>query len=170
LYPNALLTAVEAGPAIFGVLSGNIERAKLSSVTLINRTVSGTRDDVLFNVEGADGGRVHAYAEAKATQRIKAITPDDLIIGPVDFLKIDIEGAETAALSACSKLNQVKEAFIEYHSFADDDQSLAEILSILSASGFRYLIQTQHCSPRPFTEKLVHMNMDLQLNIFSLRQ
>lgn len=170
LYPNAILTAVEADPAIFSVLSDNINRANLGNVTLINRAVSGTHDDVLFNIEGADGGRVYAYDEAKATQRVQAITLDDLITGPVDFLKIDIEGAETAALAACSKLSKVKEAFIEYHSFSDDRQSLAEILSILSDAGFRYLIQTQHCSPRPFTEKLVHMNMDLQLNIFAIRK
>ena len=169
LYPNSQVTAVEADPRIFAILQGNLRAADLSDLKLLNRAVSGSREPVTFHSEGADAGRIHEHAGASLTTTVASVTLDELIDGPVDFLKIDIEGAEVATLRRCTKLNDVAQMFVEYHSFTSEPQELAELLAIFADSGFRYYIHTQYCSPRPLTLDRDYMGMDMQFNIFAKR-
>ena len=95
---------------------------------------------------------------------------DDLIgEDDVDFLKIDIEGAELDVISGSKKLNRVKQMFIEYHSFTDTPQQLSCLLSILESSGFRYYIDTVYSPKRPYLQITSNQGMDLQLRIFATR-
>ena len=169
-YPQARISAVEADASIFGILQENLKAAGAGDVMLINKAVSHNGESLRFHSEGADGGRTHGLESARSVQVIPAITLDDLIDGPIDFLKMDIEGAEAAALAACTKLDQVDQMFIEYHSFTDTPQALGDLLSLLRARGFRYYIHTQFCSKAPLTVEQSHMGMDLQLNIFVKRE
>ncbi|WP_097063169.1 hypothetical protein [Sphingomonas guangdongensis] len=59
--------------------------------------------------------------------------------------------------------------FVEDHSFRTSEQLLSILLETLKASGYRYYIHTQLCSPTPLSVDQVHMSMDLQLNIFAKR-
>ena len=108
-------------------------------------------------------------ANPKNTYKVGTINLDDLINGDVDFLKMDIEGAETDVICNSIKLRKVKQMFIEYHSFQDDNQKLGMLLSSLSKNNFRYYIHTQFCSNKPFVENNTQLGMDLQLNIFAKR-
>ena len=76
----------------------------------------------------------------KNSYKVETIDLDELIDGEVDFLKMDIEGAETGVLCGSQKLDKVKQLFIEYHSFVDDKQKLSDLLSCLIKNGFRYFI------------------------------
>ena len=169
LYPQARISAVEADPAIFEILQNNLVASGMVDVTLVNKAVSNNAESLRFHSEGADGGRAHGLGSALSVQVIPAVMLDELIDGPVDFLKMDIEGAECAALAACTRLDQVDQMFIEYHSFTDAPQALGELLSLLRERGFRYYIHTQFCSKTPLTIEQSHMGMDLQLNIFVKR-
>lgn len=169
LYPAARITGVEADPAIHAVCTANLTAAGIHDVEVLQKAVSHSHDALTFFSEGADAGRLHGLQGSKASTRVEAVTLDDLITGPVDFLKIDIEGAETEALKACTRLDQVAQMFIEYHSFRDSPQTLSELLAILQKHGFRYYIQTQFCAAAPLRETLDHLGMDLGLNIFATR-
>ena len=129
--------------------------------------VMNSRDTIDFHVEGADGGRVHALRDSRKTIAVEGIKLDDLIDGPVDFLKMDIEGAEVEVLEGCEKLDQVKQMFVEYHSFADRPQDLHCLLQVLSRHGFRYYLKTQFCSEQPLIEPITQLGMDLQINLFA---
>jgi hypothetical protein len=60
--------------------------------------------------------------------------------GPVDYLKLDIEGVETRVMRDLGiLLNWVRCGFIEYH-YGADGNSLGELLSILERCGFHYRI------------------------------
>jgi FkbM family methyltransferase len=167
IYPNARITGIEADPRIFSLLAANCAHL---DIDLLNKAVSNNSEPLQFFSEGSDGGRAgHVLDQPKAVVRIDAVTLDDLIDGHVDFLKIDIEGAEGDSLEACTKLSSVDQMFIEYHSFADSKQTLARMLEKLSIEGFRYYIHHQFCSPRPLTEEMLQLGMDLQLNIFAKR-
>ncbi|WP_375396958.1 FkbM family methyltransferase [uncultured Sphingomonas sp.] len=168
-YPGASIKAVEAGPRIFKMLNTNVTAAALQNVELINKAVSGSSEPVTFYSEGADDGRTRHLDDAIKAETIPAVTLDELIGDRVDFLKIDIEGAETEALASCTKLANVRQMFVEYHSFADSGQVLSDLLDILRRNGFRYYIHTQLCSPAPLSIDQVYMGMDLQLNIFANR-
>jgi FkbM family methyltransferase len=167
LYPCARITGIEADPKIFGLLKANTAHLDLD---LRNIAVSDNNEPLQFFADGKDGGRTaHALDAPKAVVRVDAVTLDQLIDGPVDFLKIDIEGSEGDAIEACSKLSQVDQLFIEYHSFFDRTQTLGRMLNKLTAEGFRYYIHKQFCSPRPLVDEALAGDMDLQLNIFAKR-
>ena len=170
LHPQSSLTCVEADPSIFKILETNLTQRGYDDIRLINRAVSNDSEAIKFHQEGADAGRAAAIEDGENTIEVPTIHLDDLIDGPVDFLKMDIEGCETEAICSSSKLDQVSQIFIEYHSFKNSEQSLSKLLGKLTECGFRYYIHTQFCSPRPLTEETLQLGMDLQLNIFALRE
>ena len=169
LHPRAKITGVEADPRIFERLAWNVGQRGYSDVTLINKAISSETGPVKIFHEGADAGRTHFMAGAKATFEVEPIRLDSLIAQRTDFLKMDIEGAETEAICTSEKLGNVAQLFIEYHSFADTAQNLDALLRKLSTSGFRYYIQTQFCAARPLLSAECQLGMDLQLNIFASR-
>jgi len=169
LYPNAHIVGVEADPSIFEILEINIDKQNYNNITLLNKAISTDQGPVEFYGEGADGGRIHTNLESKNTYEVETIPLDDLIENNVDFLKMDIEGAETDVLVTSKKLGQVKQMFIEYHSFVDETQKLSELLSCLTRNKFRYYIHTQFCTNQPLINDEIQLGMDLQLNIFAKR-
>lgn len=170
-YPEAQLTCVEADPDLFAVLRENLHTTDFESRTrFLSAAIGPAAGEVDFHASGADSGRLipHRTLPSK-TRRVPAITLDSLIEGPVDFLKMDIEGAETDVLLASGKLDCIARVFVEYHSLTDRPQRLDELLSHLRRFGFRTWIQTQYCPPLPFHEVRPQADMDLQLNIFAER-
>src|SRR5262249_6049522 len=132
LFPAAKIIAVEADPEIFALLQWNVSSRGLSDVTLINRVVAEGSEPVAFHREGADAGRIHSMANAKAILTLPAISLDRLLVDSVDLLKMDIEGAETDVLLHSRRLNRVSQLMVEYHSFADTAQSLDSLLNTLA--------------------------------------
>jgi len=124
---------------------------------------------------GADSGRIHAgspdgISPSSEIIDVPTVSLDDLIgDDEVDFLKIDIEGAELDEISGSKKLNRVNQMFIEYHSFIDAPQELSRLLSILENSGFRYYIDKVYSPINPYFQITSNQGMDLQLRIFATR-
>ena len=167
-YPSAEITGVEADPHIFSILDKNIKEYNFKKIKILNKAVSTSIKPVRFYQEGSDGGRTN-FLEGASFLEITTIQLDSLINSKVDFLKIDIEGNETEILTSSNNIKNVDNIFIEYHSFCNSRQTLNEILKKLSDNGFRYIIHTQFASKRPFIEKKLNNDMDLQLNIFATK-
>jgi FkbM family methyltransferase len=171
-YPEARLTCVEADPALFAILRDNLRTADFERRTrFVSAAVSPIAGEVEFHASGADSGRLIPHETLPSrTRRVTAVSLDSLIERPVDFLKMDIEGAETDVLLAAGKLDAVARVFVEYHSLTDRPQRLDELLAHLRQVGFRTWIQTQYCPPLPFHEIRPQADMDLQLNLFAERK
>ena len=168
LFPNARITAIEADPEIYKLLVANCGH---TNAEMLQRAVSHSREPVRFFREGSDGGRAASeFSGTLGVVEVATVTLDDLIDGPVDFLKIDIEGSEGDALEACTRLALVEQMFIEYHSFKNSPQTLGRMLNKLTSEGFRYYIHHQFCSPTPLTLETLQLGMDLQLNIFAMKR
>ncbi len=144
--PRAEITVVEANPQTAQVLQRNIKRNNLEDVRVIHGAASAREGNVELYLPkaGVDfrwgdfiGGRVVDSAKYD-TVAVPAVKLSTLINGPVDVLKIDIEGAETEVLrEAESKLGNVNEIFMEFHNNpANPSNSLAEIRAILKRQGF----------------------------------
>jgi FkbM family methyltransferase len=166
-FPNATITGIEADPKIYTLLKSNIEGRNFKDVTLINRAISADEKPIEFFCEGSDGGTTHPESHSEKSIKIDSIILDSLLTDQIDFLKMDIEGAEYDVLKSSKKLNQIDKIFIEYHSFKQSPQNLNEILTLLKDNSFRYYIHGGFCAPKPLLEEQLHFNMDMQLNIYA---
>jgi len=171
LYPGAQVTTFEADPDICKILTENVTVQGFSDVTIINKAVWNEETTLTFYKEGGDGGRIEETKEGKTAIKVPTTRLKPYMNQEIDFLKIDIEGAEYAVLKDISNdLNLVKNIFIEYHSFVGQTQHLDEILAILSKAGFRYYIQTVGIfSHKPFVHINHSLGMDIQMNISGYR-
>lgn len=172
LYPNSKIIAFEPDEKIFKILEYNTSSFSVKNLELIKKGLSNTKDVTIFFSEGADGSRIAIKEDKKNITEIKTTRLIDYLDNQVDFLKIDIEGAEYCVLQDCKNaLSKVQNLFIEYHSFVNQEQRLDEILKILKIAGFRYYINQSGTSLRsPFVQKRSDLSMDLQLNIFAYRK
>ncbi len=171
LYPQAEVFAFEPDPNVFEALQENIKSFGFSGVTLLQKGLWKEDGRMKFYAEGSDGGRIALDSDKHNIVNIDVVSLREYLSKPVDFLNLDIEGSEMDVLESCQDLlKNVKNIFLEYHSFSDSHQSLDRILKVLSAAGFRY--QIHHVgivSEHPFVERKVLNGMDMQLNIFGFR-
>jgi FkbM family methyltransferase len=170
-YPQARIIAFEPDSELFAVLSENLQRCcSAHSINLINAAVwSDDSNELVFKCEGADAGRVVDGSTAKH-KTVRAERLKTHLHEPVDLLKIDIEGAELAVLKDCKEqLHLVRNLFVEYHSFVDQPQLLDELLLLLRESGFRYWLDAEVKRYRPMLNHISHLGMDLQVNIYAVR-
>jgi hypothetical protein len=76
---------------------------------------------------------------------------DYLNDGPIDLLKLDIEGAEAVVLADCAPaLHAVRAMEIEVHEFDRDRRHGAEIRQLLQDCGFTYAVT--HLTPLPLRQ------------------
>lgn len=171
LYPQSKIIAYEADPAIFEVLKKNIQTFDFSDVILENKAVWRSDGKLSFMQEGGFSGRIAKEGDERTLIEVNTARLKDTLRQDVDFLKIDIEGAETAVIKDCAdELRRVNWLFVEYHSHIKEDQNLHELLAVLYEAGFRYHIKEAYTAQFPFKERLAMMGMDLQLNIFAFRE
>ena len=171
LYPKAKIKAFEADPKIARVLENNLAKNSiLDGVEIINSAVWIDEDGIEFSSEGADGGSVYG---GKNKIKLNSIRLKNYLENEkhIDMLKIDIEGAEYEVLKDCKdSLSNVKNLFVEYHSWNKTNQKLSDILEVFEKNGFRYYIESLTKRKNPFINKGELENMDLQLNIFGVRR
>jgi FkbM family methyltransferase len=171
-YPNARIIAFEADPFIFGYLERNILQNSISGVELHN-VAAWNEDTVLdFCPEMADGGRICRSGSHQRVVQVSALDIGSFLKGQkIDFLKIDIEGAEDVVLPACAGLlKDVECIFIEHHSSPGFSQSLGRTFALLEEAGFRVHIHSFSASPTPLANRVISGGFDLQINIFGWRE
>jgi len=169
LYPNAKIIGFEPDNKVFNTLKKNIDFLQLEDVQIRNEAVWIENGAMSFYNEGADGGRL---LYEKSTNNVKTIRLRNFLSQPIDFLKVDIEGAEVEVIEDCSDLlKNVSNIFIEFHSFINREQRIHKILGILNENNFRYYIRNEGVvSRRPFIDSKDYQGMDNQLNIFAVNE
>ena len=167
LYPEAELHAFEPDPEIFKILSSNMTDYGFNNLHLHQNAVWKNEELLSFSSQGGSSGKI---IDQDSPIKVKAIRLSEWLTKKVDFLKIDIEGAEFEVLKDCALvLHNVKNMFIEYHSFIDEEQFLDEILLIIKKAGFKYYIQHETSSRSPFIQIKTIGSMNAQLNLFCYR-
>ena len=147
LYPAARIIAFEPDHQICQVLRKNIETNGAVGVDILERALWNRDGEMTFNRDGADGGHLVVEQDTARDDRVKTVRLREFLKEPIDFLKIDIEGAEGQVLIDCGALlSNVKMMSLEFHTMFGRQQDLGEILSLLAQNGFRYYIN----SPGPW--------------------
>ena len=132
--PSGKVYAFEPGQECFDLLKKNVEENGCKNVCLINKALSNKEGDIKFYVNEKDKASSSMLEETSrlgAEVIVNGTTLDKEIIGEVDFMKMDIEGAEldgliggTALLQTCKKM--VIEVPEDRRDFEDIKQLLVE--------------------------------------------
>jgi FkbM family methyltransferase len=149
LYPEARISCFEADPTTASILKKNVEQNHLRDVTVHNLMLSNIEGEHHFYIASDVAGSLRMSGTPDRISNhceilVKAGKLSDYVDGPVDFLKMDIEGAEfdvMSELKSSGKISQIRRMVIEYHHKIDGQPScLAKFLALLEDAGFEYQI------------------------------
>lgn len=158
-HPDARITAFEPDPEIFTLLEENLRRNGVQGVELINaalHTANGTQSFAA----GKDAGHL-SRTDDLTDFEVSTVRLGRFLETPVDYLKMNIEGAELEVLRDCrNRLGRVSQMVIEYHGFAGSGQYLHEMLALLDECGFRYLVHDFDDRTNPATKPPFRVTAD----------
>lgn len=163
-YPDARITAIEADPAIAGILQENIRSNAISNTTVIAAAAWIEETILSFRSDGALGGKT-----GPGQTEVPAIRLADLLRREttIDLLLLDIEGAEMSVLGDCqAELSRVKRLFVEWHGPENENQQLPGLLNLLSAAGFRYRLYNKP-GKAPFSNRIIENGFDAMVEIYA---
>lgn len=173
-YPDAKVIVYEPDKKNYAIAKENIESWKnIHDVTLINKAIWINEEPMEFiQTNDMSSSLVKTKAQNQAnivkveTERLK-----NILNKKIDFLKIDIEGAEyEVMMDIDSSLINVDNLFIEYHGLYHEMYKLNTIFSILEKNNYKwYIKEADNVYHRPFYDRDKKALYDLQLNIFAFK-
>ncbi|MBI4804035.1 MAG: FkbM family methyltransferase [Desulfovibrio sp.] len=169
-HPDAQMLLFEADPAITGYLERNLSRNGLGHIPVIQGAVWVHGEGMEFTPEGSEGGSILGVGPSI---RVNSLRLRDVLTGleRVDFLKMDIEGAEADVLADCADLlPRVGFAFVECHCWRHRPQTLHQVLAVLAQAGFRYYLENIWPGDSPFIRGGGGPAMDVQANVWARRK
>lgn len=152
---KASIHAFEASPQTFMTLQQNVRRNKLGNVVLNQAAVSQSNGFLEFqapcnaSVFGrirADGNTQGRFDHAENIM-VPSVRLADYCrtkaIKRIDFLKVDVEGAEPRVLRGLLSVIPVSKIWIEVDeaNLLDMGHSIAELAEVVSSAGYRFLMQ-----------------------------
>jgi FkbM family methyltransferase len=163
LYPKARVRAFEPHPATFQLLKQNIARNRLD-VESHNCALWDENTEVDFFADATDPGGLLMSTDVSRCKgepiKVAGRRLSDFIDGSVDFVKLDVEGAEHRVLSdvvRSGKIRAIRQMVVEYHHRIGHQKShLAEFLAMLEDAGFEYQI---HAALYPVTSRDAFQDM-----------
>ena len=139
IYPESEILVFEPDKNISKILRQNINANQLTEVTVVESGLYSHEGSLNFNPDKTDGCKL----SESGPESVQVEKLSNYINREVDFLKLNIEGAELEVLKDLDqnkKLGLISEICLEWHSFPDKTQNLGELLLVLEKNNFRYLI------------------------------
>jgi FkbM family methyltransferase len=163
LYPRSRVQAFEPDPATFQLLKRNITQNNLD-IEMHNCALWDRDTDVDFFVDSNSPGSLVMSTDVSRLAgepiKVPARRLSEFIQGDVDFVKLDVEGAEHRVLDdlvQSGKIGAIRQMVVEYHHRIGQRKScLAEFLLMLEQAGFEYQI---HAALYPVTSKNVFQDL-----------
>jgi len=172
LNPSADVYAMEPIPENIEALKEHLEKNNMEGVEIIEAALAkATEKRKIVITEDSHNN----FLDEAGEKEVQAYSFKDFCdkndLARVDVLKMDIEGSELNVLESCKdKLSNVKNLFVEYHSFTNQKQRLDKIIKILLNQNFRlYISAPGFASRQPFISRNIYKGMDMQLSIYAYR-
>jgi FkbM family methyltransferase len=156
LYPKSRVIAFEPDTATFKMLELNVKSNNLADVTLVNKALSDSVGSVPFYISPERPGLLvqSLRKENLSSSQVTSVETETLstyLTEPVDFLKMDIEGAEDQVLKdlkETGKLALVREIVLEYHHhLTPREDKLGVFLKTLEQTNFGYQLKAAVVPP-----------------------
>lgn len=174
-YPNAHIICFEPDEDNFHILETNSKTnfQGNKNIQLNKSAIWIDNGKISFYSDGTEASSVIVKNNNASIITVNAIRLKDILqqYQVVDFLKMDIEGAEYDVMKDCrSELHRVNNLFLEYHGLATETNKLNELIEIVNDAGFCvYITLAADSIKNPFTQKKSEEAFDVQLNIFCYR-
>jgi FkbM family methyltransferase len=170
-YPDAEIIAFEPDSINFDILSKNVANSNFNHISLRKEAVWIETTELNFISDGNMSSKIATDTENGNQSLTNAVRLKDLLNRKVDFLKLDVEGAEYQIIEDIKEeLNWVDYLFIEYHGSFRQNDELNRLLQIVSNAGFRYYIKEANlCYETPFARANKKPEYDIQLNLYCFR-
>ncbi len=150
--PTGRVISIEAHPETFSALVATVERSKLDNVTLLNCAVADKNGSIQI---GTADCHVASSIFQGAGTTVPAKTLDSIVdqlgLGDIAFIKMNIEGAEKLAIRGMDAVIwRLSATCISCHDFVADLQhdeqfrTKSEVLAALRAHGFRIRSRDDH--------------------------
>ncbi|MGL5019116.1 MAG: FkbM family methyltransferase [Luteolibacter sp.] len=135
-YPDARIYAFEADAALAEVARANFEAFGASDIDIQGAAIWTHNGVVSFSLSQDDMGHVCEGGTTVPSVRLKTL----LDKGPVEMLKLDVEGAEFDLIEDCGEsLRNVRRMIIEVHAHKAR-APIAKLLSTLEENDFQYTL------------------------------
>jgi FkbM family methyltransferase len=171
LYPRSEIVAFEADPRVFEILKRNCASWGADDVRLIPKAVWTCETELPFLGDGRESGRVDEQASGEDLPRVPTCRLRDHLTGPIDLLRLDIQGAEVDVLLDCADLlGYIRNLSVDYHSIFKRPQRLDALVGLLTRAGFRMQFQAAPRFTSPFVNTGVRSGIDAQLHILAFRE
>lgn len=141
LYPGSSIIAFEPNKESFDILKQNISVNNIQGVQLFNCALSDEEDEILFykesmsNLDSCGDSIIPEWGKrfGFTTEKVQCKLLSGYLTNEIDFLKMDIEGAEIKVLETIkNKLHLVPEIALEYHIYNNESRdNLNVILGLL---------------------------------------
>jgi len=170
LYPHCSLDAFEPDPTTCALLSQNVRTFHFRQVTVNNLAVSAKNGLLDFYIARDGAGSPLMSTDPlrlspAQTIKVKSLKLSAIIKEKIDFLKMDIEGSESAVLTNLDRSGKIKfidQMSLEYHHHIDSQKdNLSGFLKILEKNHFGYQIHASQNTP--FTLKTFE---DIQIHAY----
>jgi FkbM family methyltransferase len=156
IYPFADIIAFEPDPETFVLLKKTIEDNGFKNVKIINKAVAGRRGKAYFYSDKAKPGNLHMSLLRERVKNARASTVEKDILsyyikGEVDFLKIDVEGAESEIISELDRTQKIKKikllAVEIHHNIKGSKDILNLVTGVLIKNSMKYNISAAAAVP-----------------------
>lgn len=157
-YPDAKITVFEPDDEAFKLLKNNIALNGLKDVNVVHAGLYKHSGKISIGTDSSDEKSI--FSEKK-TSVIDVVKLSDYINSGIDFLKLNIEGAELDVITEIQgKLPLVNELVVEYHGFTEVGQNLHKLLEILDRAGLRYMVHDFDAETNKATKPPFQLNLD----------
>jgi FkbM family methyltransferase len=140
--------AYEASPKNFALLTENRKLNNLGNLYIENSAVSNQRGLMPFYTP-SDNRILGSLLQSTSSfmEMVQTTTFSDIIaehaISQIDFLKVDVEGAEFDILFANpdETLSKTRQIVMEFHEFKGDKRNHRDLVNLLSFHGFKVVVE-----------------------------
>lgn len=140
--------AYEASGKNYGLLEKNRQLNNTDNLNIYNKAIAYKSGEMKFYMPSDNGALGSLLQETDSPmETVQATTLTDIItennIQQIDYLKIDVEGAEYDILFNCppETLAKVKCMVMEYHEFEGDQRDHRDLVMLLEFNGFHVEVE-----------------------------
>jgi FkbM family methyltransferase len=150
---DGVVIAVEPEPRSLSVLQKIIRENNLRNIKVIGKAAWNRKEILKFYLREGFGRHSLVYNSGEEFIMVKADTLDNILsdvgIRKIDFVKIDVEGAELEVLEGMEEiLNSVKKIIVAAYHERNEMKTFPRVSRFLKERGFKTLIGFDECGVR----------------------